>query len=87
MMSMYLTISALKHITVVTGSTKLSPGDRERPQFKQRELPQSKVAVVHTKLACWVREEFACPEITHCPEPSLISTIDSPGENGRGPHS
>ena len=86
MMSMYLTISALKHITVVTGnhwvgydgdvSTKLSPGDRERLRFKQRELPQSKVAVVHTKSACWVREEVACPEITHCPEPSLISTID-----------
>ena len=50
---------------------------RDRPQFKQRELPQSKVAVVHTESACWVREEVACSEITSCPEPSLIFTIRS----------
>ena len=70
-MSMNLMITS----SVVTGnhwvgydsdiSTKVSPGDRDKPQFKQRELPQNKVAVVHTKSACLVREEVACPEIMH----------------------
>ena len=80
---MYLMITS----SVVTGnhwvgydsdvSTKVSPGDRDKPQFKQRELPQNKVAVVHTKSACSVREEVACPEIMHqYPQSSLISIID-----------
>ena len=41
-------------------STKVSPGDRDRPQFKQRELPQSKVAVVHTisQLVGWEKRLY-----------------------------
>ena len=60
LMSMYLRITLLNllHSSVASSNhwpwegdvgTKVSPGDRDRLPFKQKELPHRKVGVAHTK--------------------------------------